>query len=57
MNGWGAPEPAWWLNLQAKPDATVDLKGGETRPIRARKATPEERPRLWDALGLLRREL
>jgi hypothetical protein len=17
MNGWGAPEPAWWLNLQA----------------------------------------
>ena len=18
MNGWGAPEPAWWLNLQAK---------------------------------------
>ena len=20
MNGWGAPEPAWWLNLQAKPE-------------------------------------
>ena len=19
MNGWGAPEPAWWLNLQAAP--------------------------------------
>jgi deazaflavin-dependent oxidoreductase (nitroreductase family) len=46
MNGWGAPEPAWWLNLQAGPDATVDLKG-ERRTIRARIATPEERPRLW----------
>ena len=21
MNGWGAPEPAWWLNLQARPEA------------------------------------
>ena len=51
MNGWGAPEPAWWLNLQAKPDATVDLKGGETRPIRARVATADERPRLWARWG------
>jgi len=25
MNGWGAPEPAWWLNLQAKPDATIEF--------------------------------
>jgi hypothetical protein len=23
MNGWGDPDPAWWLNLQAQPDATV----------------------------------
>src|SRR5262245_52331428 len=23
MNGWGAGEPAWWLNLQAHPEATV----------------------------------
>jgi hypothetical protein len=21
MNGWGAPEPAWWMNLQARPGA------------------------------------
>jgi F420H(2)-dependent quinone reductase len=21
MNGWGQAEPAWWLNLQARPDA------------------------------------
>lgn len=25
MNGWGAPEPAWWLNLQANPEAALDL--------------------------------
>ena len=38
MNGWGAAEPAWWLNLQAQPDATVQLTGGE-RAVRARAAT------------------
>ena len=27
MNGWGAPEPAWWLNLQARPDTVVELAG------------------------------
>ena len=47
MNGWGAPEPAWWLNLQAHPDAIIDLKG-EIRAVRARAATPEERPKLWN---------
>jgi hypothetical protein len=31
MNGWGAPEPAWWLNLQADPHAVVDLAGGTRR--------------------------
>ena len=28
MNGWADPEPAWWLNLLAYPDATVDLVVG-----------------------------
>jgi deazaflavin-dependent oxidoreductase (nitroreductase family) len=46
MNGWGAPEPAWWLNLQANPDAVVDLVG-ERRAVRARAATGDERERLW----------
>ncbi len=46
MNGWGAPEPAWWLNLQAAPDTTVELKDGP-RAVHGRAATPEERPRLW----------
>jgi F420H(2)-dependent quinone reductase len=46
MNGWADPEPAWWLNLQATPDTTVDLPG-ETRAVHARAAGPDERPRLW----------
>jgi deazaflavin-dependent oxidoreductase (nitroreductase family) len=46
MNGWGEPEPAWWLNLQAQPDTTVELVDGP-RAVRARAATPDERPRLW----------
>ena len=45
MNGWADPEPAWWLNLQAHPDATVDLAGG--RALHATAADREERPRLW----------
>ena len=50
MNGWGEPEPAWWLNLQANPDTTVDLHD-RTLPVRGRAATAEERPRLWEIWG------
>jgi deazaflavin-dependent oxidoreductase (nitroreductase family) len=46
MNGWGEPEPAWWLNLQANPDTTVELPDGP-RAVYGRAATPDERPRLW----------
>jgi F420H(2)-dependent quinone reductase len=46
MNGWGDGEPAWWLNLQAYPDARVDLADGP-RLVRARAAAGEERSRLW----------
>lgn len=46
MNGWGAPEPAWWLNLQAHPDATAQTKDG-TRVVRAHCAVGDERTRLW----------
>jgi len=38
--------PAWWLNLQANPEAEVQL-GGERRRGRARRAAPEEAERLW----------
>jgi deazaflavin-dependent oxidoreductase (nitroreductase family) len=47
MNGWAEGEPAWWLNLQAHPDATVVLKGEPPRPVRARAAEGDERARLW----------
>ena len=46
MNGWADPEPAWWLNLRAHPDVTVDLPGGP-RAVHGRAANPDERPRLW----------
>ena len=47
MNGWGEPEPAWWLNLQQHPETTVELHD-RTLAVRGRAATPEERPRLWE---------
>jgi deazaflavin-dependent oxidoreductase (nitroreductase family) len=46
MNGWARPEPAWWLNLQANPDTTVELKDG-TRRVHGRAAEGAERDRLW----------
>jgi deazaflavin-dependent oxidoreductase (nitroreductase family) len=46
MNGWGDAAPAWWLNLQAHPDADVTLKDGP-RAVRARAAVGDERDRLW----------
>ncbi len=46
MNGWADPEPAWWLNLQAHPEASVDLADGR-RTVRGRAAEGEERSRLW----------
>lgn len=49
MNGWADPEPAWWLNLLARPDVEVDLKDG-THPVHARAAVGEERARLWALL-------
>jgi deazaflavin-dependent oxidoreductase (nitroreductase family) len=51
MNGWGAPEPAWWLNLQAHPDTEVELPGAGWVPVHGRAATADERPRLWARWG------
>jgi deazaflavin-dependent oxidoreductase (nitroreductase family) len=50
MNGWAEPEPAWWLNLQAQPDTTVETKDG-LRAVRGRAAEGEERDRLWAGWG------
>src|SRR5215212_1711841 len=41
--------PAWWLNLKANPQTTVQV-GSERRRVVAREATPEEKQRLWPRL-------
>ena len=63
MNGWGAAEPAWWLNLQADPLASVVTADWRGRVVAA-AATGAQRERLWarwkeiesglDALATLR---
>lgn len=47
MNGWDDGDPAWWRNLEAHPDAVVRLAHREDRPVHARRATGDERARLW----------
>jgi F420H(2)-dependent quinone reductase len=44
--GGHARNPAWFHNLRANPDTTVQI-GSEKRQVRARVATPAERERLW----------
>ena len=38
--------PAWYHNLVANPDVDVTMEG-ETRPMRARVASAEEKAQLW----------
>lgn len=56
MNGWGAPEPAWWLNLRAHPDAVVRTRDGEF-PVLAHQAMGDERSRLWARWALVDKNL
>ena len=42
-------DPAWWLNLQATPEARVRV-GRRTIEVKARRATQEEETRLWPIL-------
>ena len=46
MNGWADPDPAWWLNLQAHPEARLVVAGREYT-VRGHAATSSERERLW----------
>ena len=46
MNGWMEGDPAWWLNLQANPDATVEI-GGVAREVRGRLASEQEAEEGW----------
>jgi deazaflavin-dependent oxidoreductase (nitroreductase family) len=46
----GAPDhPGWFKNLEADPQATIEVRG-ETIPVRARVAEGEERERLWSVM-------
>ena len=38
--------PAWFHNLMANPETTIQI-GSETRDVRARRASDQERDRLW----------
>ncbi|HEY7100824.1 MAG TPA: nitroreductase/quinone reductase family protein [Mycobacteriales bacterium] len=57
MNGWGAADPAWWLNLQARPDAIVRTRRGGVRQVRARRAEGAERERLWARWAAIDKDL
>ncbi len=48
-NGGSPQHPAWYLNLTAHPDVTVQVRG-DTFEARARPATPEEKRRLWPVM-------
>jgi deazaflavin-dependent oxidoreductase (nitroreductase family) len=44
----GAPgNPGWWHNLQAYPEATIEI-GGQSRRVRARAASPDEAAAGWE---------
>ena len=46
----GAPtHPAWYLNLMANPEATVEIGDREVR-VEAEVADPEDKPRLWQKM-------
>jgi deazaflavin-dependent oxidoreductase (nitroreductase family) len=45
-NGGKESAPAWWLNLQANPTASIQI-GNETRRVRARSATETEHDEIW----------
>lgn len=47
----GAPDhPAWYKNLRANPDATIQVKDEEI-PVDAATAEGDERQRLWSAMA------
>ncbi len=49
-NGGSDLAPAWWLNLQARNEAAVQI-GSEHLRVRARAATADEHARLWPLLN------
>jgi deazaflavin-dependent oxidoreductase (nitroreductase family) len=47
--GGAATHPAWYLNLRANPDATVEIGDRELQVV-AGVADPEEKARLWEKM-------
>jgi len=47
--GGAATHPAWYLNLRANPDATVEIGDREVQ-VEAGVADPEEKARLWEKM-------
>lgn len=45
--GGAVDHPAWYRNVVANPDVRFAIDGDD-RPYRARTASAEERPRLWE---------
>ena len=48
-NGGTASHPAWWSNLKANPEATVEIGSRKLR-VRAEQAIQREKERLWPRL-------
>lgn len=42
--------PAWYLNLEAKPEAEIQVKADRFK-VRARTATADEKPALWKTMA------
>ena len=47
--GGASAHPAWYLNLMANPEATVEIGDSEVR-VRAEEADSEEKGRLWQKM-------
>lgn len=45
-NGGSDRHPAWWLNLRARPEGTVQIGSG-TFPVAAARTSGAQRERLW----------
>jgi deazaflavin-dependent oxidoreductase (nitroreductase family) len=41
--------PAWYLNLEANPDAEIQVRGDRFK-VRARDAGQEEKPEVWETM-------
>jgi deazaflavin-dependent oxidoreductase (nitroreductase family) len=50
--GGASEDPYWYRNLVANPDAELQVKAEHIK-VRARTATPQERPRLWATMAEL----